>query len=218
MSRPVTILLADDHGLIREMLRQRLEDELDMTVVATVGDGHAALKETLALRPDVVLLDIDMPGLSAFDAARTIREQLPATRIVFLSAFFHDRYIEQALAVEAAGYVTKREPPESVIKAIRTVVGGRVYFSGDVQARIVVDTGGARLARTLHTRVDLLTLREREVLSYIARGMAKKNIARTLGISVKTVEQHCTHIMDKLEIHDRVELARFAIREGLAGT
>ncbi|MGI9609388.1 MAG: response regulator transcription factor, partial [Acidimicrobiia bacterium] len=123
-------------------------------------------------------------------------------------------YIEQALAVQASGYLTKAEPPEVVVASIRKAVGGAASFSTEVLDRVVIGESGARLASG-HTRVALLTDREREVLGYVARGLQQKQIAHQTGISIKTVQHHITHLMEKLAIHDRVELARFAIREGV---
>jgi len=202
--------------MVRRLLGGRLEAEPDMTVAASVGNADEAIAEAIRLQPDIILMDIDMPGPSCFEAAGTIRRQLPDTRIIFLSAFFHDRYIEQAMAVQAWGYITKNEPEGSVLEAIRKVSAGVAYFSPEVKARIVVDSQGARLASRARSRVSTLTERETEVLRYLARGMAKKEIARTMHISVNTVNRHATSLMSKLDIHDRVELARYAIREGLA--
>ena len=216
MTAPISILLADDHSMVRRLLGQRLEVESDMTVVATVGNADEATSEAIRLKPNIILMDIDMPGLSCFEAAATIRRHCPNSRLIFLSAFFHDRYIEQAIAVKAWGYITKSEPEDSVLEAIRKVSAGIAYFSPEVKARIVVDSQGARLASCARSRVSTLTEREMEVLRYLARGMAKKEIARTMHISVNTVNRHTTSLMSKLEIHDRVELARYAIREGLA--
>src|SRR5262249_9206055 len=154
------------------------------------------------LRPDVVVLDIDMPGLLCFDAARTIRTLCPDTQVVFLSAFFHDRYIEQALSVRAAGYVVKGEPPESVLQAIRAAATGGSYFSPEVQSRILFDSGGPRVAHEQTSRASSLTPREVEVLRYLARGLAKKEIARIMHISMNTVNRHATSLMSKLDIHD----------------
>jgi DNA-binding NarL/FixJ family response regulator len=216
LTRPITVLLADDHALVRESLSTWLRTAGDMKVLAEVGSADEAVAVAIRERPDVVLLDIDMPGLLAFDAVRTIRSRCPETRIVMLSGFFNDRYIEDALAAEASGYITKSEPPEAVLRAIRTVAEGGVYFSPEVQARIVVDSTGARLSRDGVTRASTLTPRELEVLRYIARGLSKKDIAAIMHLSVKTVDNHSTSLMTKLNIHDRVELARYAIREGLA--
>ncbi|NNC92192.1 MAG: response regulator transcription factor [Acidimicrobiia bacterium] len=214
MTPAISVVLADDHTLVREMLHDRLRREgMEIAGVASAGDEAVRLAATT--HPDVVILDIDMPGISAFEAARLVRAASPATRIVFLSAYVHDGYIDQALVVEASGYLTKSEPPDAIVEAIRKVHRGETSFSPAVLARLVVDSAGIRLGSAVQTRYELLTEREREILGYVARGLLQKQIARQAGISVKTVQHHITHTMDKLEIHDRVELARFAIREGL---
>jgi len=214
MARTVSILIVDDHESIRQLLKDRLSAEPDMTVVSHVDNAEAAVVEAIEHKPDVILMDIDMPGLSAFDAAARITARCPNSRVLFLTAFVKDRYIESALAAQAWGYVTKTEPPEAVIKAIRDVSRGFAYFSREVQSRLVVDSKGVRLAEKGRTLASTLTPREREVLCYLAQGRSKKSIAEIMCISVKTVDFHCSHLMEKLDIHDRVELARFAIREG----
>ena len=216
MGRTISVLLADDHALVREALGNWLREAGDIRVIGEVGSADEALAVAIREKPDIVLLDIDMPGLLAFDAVKTIRTRCPNTRVVVLSGFFHDRYIEDALASEASGYITKSEPAEAVVKAVRIVASGGVYFSPEVQSRIVVDAQGARLANDGSTRASTLTPRELEVLRYIARGLSKKDIAGIMHLSVKTVDNHSTSLMTKLNIHDRVELARYAIREGLA--
>ena len=216
MRAPISILLADDHSMVRRLLGQRLEAEDDLTVVATVENADEATSEAIRLKPNIILMDIDMPGLSCFEAAATIARHCPDSRVVFLSAFSNDLYIEQAMAVKAWGYLTKNESEDSVLTAIRKVSTGIAYFSPEVKARIVVDSAGARVGSYTRSRVSTLTEREMEVLRYLARGMTKKDIARIMHLSVHTVNRHTTSIMSKLDIHDRVELARYAIREGLA--
>ncbi len=217
MSHQTSLLLVDDHALVRETLGDRLNGEPDFLVVGTVENADRAVSEVGNLRPDIVLMDIDMPGLLCFDAARTIQTLCPNTRIVFLSAFFHDRYVEQALAAKAAGYITKGEHVDVIIKAIRAIASGGSYFSPEVRARIVVDEEGVRLTpRSKKSRVSTLTSRELEVLRYIARGLSQKEMATIMHISSRTAHCHSANIMTKLDLHDRVELARFAIREGLA--
>ncbi|MFQ5422651.1 MAG: response regulator [Phycisphaerae bacterium] len=216
MTPPVTILLVDDHQLVRGTLAERLEREAGLRVVGGAADAEEAVEQVRRHRPDIILMDIDMPGMSSFEAARTISSFRPESRIIFLSAYTHDRYIQQALEVRAAGYLTKRESPETVIEAILEACAGGAYFSPEVQDRIVVDSSGARLATEPKARIATLTRREREVLQYLARGLGKREIAESGHISVKTVDTHCTNLMRKLDIHNRVELARFAIREGLA--
>jgi len=210
------ILLVDDHALIRDMLANQLQDEATLEVVGAADNADDAIELANKKTPDVIVMDIDMPGMICFDAARTILATHPEIRILFMSAFFHDRYIEQALAVQARGYVTKRESAEVIVEAIRAVAEGGTFFSDEVRCRIVVDRQGVRLAQQGQTRASTLTNRELEVLRYIARGMHKKEIAKTMYLSVKTVENYCAKLMDKLDIHDRVELTRYAIREGLA--
>jgi DNA-binding NarL/FixJ family response regulator len=210
------ILLVDDHALLRDMLATQLKAEAGLEVVGTADNADDAIELANKKQPDVLVMDIDMPGMICFDAARNIMATHPEIRILFLSAFFHDRYIEQALAVQARGYVTKRESPQIIIQAIHAIADGGTYFSDEVRSRIMVDRQGVRLAQKGKTRASTLTNRELEVLRYIARGMHKKEIAKTMYLSVKTVENYCAKLMDKLDIHDRVELTRYAIREGLA--
>ncbi len=216
MTTRITVLLADDHALVRDVLADRLNREDDIRVVAVVDNAETAIAAAIEHRPTIILMDIDMPGLTCFEAARTIQQRCAGPAIIFLSAYFHDQYVEQALAVRAAGYVTKNEPLDTVVRAIRSVAGGGSYFSPEVQARIVVEATGTRLAQRKQSRAATLTQRELEVLRYIARGMSQKEIAQVLHLSVKTIHRHGANLMEKLDIHDRVELTRFAIREGLA--
>lgn len=216
MSRTLaTVLIADDHELVRDMIARRLAEEPDLQVIGAVGDAAAVLDQALTKRPDVVLMDIDMPGLSAFEAARQIQDRLPSTRVIFLSAYVRDGFITQALEVRASGYLTKGQAMEELIGSIRKVIRGGTCFSPEVEGRLEIGTAGVGLTRKRRSRLELLTAREKQILSYLARGMSKKEIARLDGASVKTVDHHCQHVMEKLDLHDRVELARFAIREGL---
>ena len=216
MMSSIRILLVDDHELVRTALAERLERERYFTVAGCVASAEAAVQESRTCDPDVILMDIDMPGLNCFEAARQISRFRPDCRIIFLSAFFHDIYIEQALSVKARGYLTKTESPESVVEAILEAMSGGVYFSKRVRDRITVDVKGPTFPTAQKTKLSTLTPRELETLRYIARGMSKQEISRDIGIAVKTVDRHCTNLMRKLDIHDRVELARFAIREGVA--
>ncbi|MFH1418383.1 MAG: response regulator transcription factor [Planctomycetota bacterium] len=216
MNSPISILVVDDHAMVRSMLQDRLDSEPDVEVVGSASDAEQAITLAGEFKPDIVLMDIDMPGMLCFDAAKALNRSSPPPRIIFLSAFFHDRYIEQALQVGAWGYVTKNQPDEALLTAIRNVASGIAYFSPEVQARIVVDDRGPRLAHSTRSRATTLTQRELEVLRYLARGMSKKEVAQTIHISVNTVNRHTSSLMNKLDIHDRVDLSRFAIREGLA--
>jgi|TARA_Y100000310_G_scaffold33754_2_gene31911 DNA-binding NarL/FixJ family response regulator len=215
MSWPISILLVDDHTLVREAVRARLQNEKGITVVGSVGSADEAVVEAKRLKPDVLLLDIDMPGKLSFEAAREIKIVSPRMRIIYLSAFFHDRYIQDALSAFAVGYVTKDEPAEILVKAIRLAASGISYFSPKVQDRIVVTDTGVTLLEQSSSLISLLSKRETEALRYIARGLIRTEIASLMKISIKTLDNHTTHIKKKLQLQDRVELTRFAIREGL---
>jgi DNA-binding NarL/FixJ family response regulator len=211
----IKVLVVDDHALVRDVLAERLDAETDIQVVATAPDAGAALELSRVHAPHVVLMDIDMPGPSPFETAARMRADAPGMKLIFLSAYVNDQYIDQALELQAQGYLSKDEPAEEVIDAVRRAQRGATRFSKSVSDRIVLEPGGVRLSARSSSRLSLLTPREREVLGYLAAGMPKKEIARLLDISPKTVEKHCDHLMNKLEIHDRVKLARYAIREGL---
>lgn len=209
------ILIVDDHALFRQALSDRLSREADFDVVGMAGTADESIEMAERLAPDMILMDIDMPGMICFDAALRIQKTHPDVAFMFLSAYFHDSYIEQALRVKARGYVTKTEPMESLVAAIQEVAGGGAFFSEEVRSRLVLHPDGVRLTEQGRTRVSTLTNRELEVLRYVARGQSKKEIAATMHLSVKTVENHSNNLMAKLDIHDRVDLARFAIREGI---
>ena len=216
MSKTITVALADDHAMFRGALAQALGREPDIAVVASASNADDALAEVASVKPDVFFLDIDMPGMVCFDAARRTQNLSPQTRVVFLSAFFNDRYIEQALAAKAWGYVVKTAPESAVIEAIRCVAGGACYFSPEVKARLVFQDGHPHLTHATESRVSALTEREVEVLRLIARGLSQDEIARTMHISPNTVHHHTTNVRRKLDIASRTELVRYAIREGLA--
>jgi DNA-binding NarL/FixJ family response regulator len=215
MQGETRILVVDDHALIRDMLAERLKSELDLTVVGRAGTADEGLALAKECRPGIIVMDIDMPGRSCFDAARTLKAVQPKARIIFLSAYVQDHYVAEALDVGAWGYLTKSETVERVVAAIREVAAGGVCFSKEVQARITIDSSGARLGDRPKSRASMLTRREKEVLAYIAKGLEKCDIAETMHLSPKTIDHHTTKIMRKLNIHRRVGLARFAIREGI---
>lgn len=215
MNAPISLLLVDDHILLRDALAERLAAEPHFEVVGRASDAAEALRLAVETRPSAVVLDIDMPGLLAFDAARQIAARNPQTRVLFLSGFAHDQYVDDALRAGATGYVCKNEPYDTLRRAIEIVAGGGLYFSPDVQPRIVVDETGPRLAQRA-TSPHALTPRETEVMRYLARGMSQKEIAETMHLSANTVNCHCTNIMNRLNLHDRVSLVRYAINAGLA--
>jgi DNA-binding NarL/FixJ family response regulator len=217
MTADIRILLVDDHAVVRESLAQRLNHEVGLAPIAVAGSANEALEKLRETAPDIVLMDIEMPGLSCFDAARTMKAIRRNAKIIFLSGHIQDNFIEQALEVEASGYLTKGESVATVIAAIREVAGGGAYFSDAVRARIVIGSTGARLGKKKsRVRATTLTPREKEVLRYVAQGKENRDIAKVMNLSTKTVDHHITRMMTKLNIHNRVELARYAIREGFS--
>lgn len=168
------LLLVDDHVLIREMLEEKLISE-DFEVVTT-GDTARALELAIELRSDVVVLDIDMPGLSTFEVARVLRSESPETRVVFLSAYVRDDYIEQALAVEAAGYLCKCEPLDDICAAIKSAAAGSVCYSRGILNRIVVDGSRARLAELPDTKPSLATSHDHDVTLHVAEGHSERGV------------------------------------------
>jgi NarL family two-component system response regulator LiaR len=213
---PIRILVVDDHALVRCTIVDRLAVEPDLRVVGAADSAELGVSRALELEPDIVLMDIDLAGASGLDAARRIVDAVPHVRLIMLSAFVYDRYIDEAIAARACGYVSKREELDVLVTVIREVAGGRRYFSPEVTHRLAENRFGSGNGRGTRSRSATLTDREIEVLSQIARGLAKRDIAQQLKISVKTVETHTENLMAKLDIHDRVELARFAIRERLS--
>lgn len=211
----IQVLLVDDHPVLIEALKLLIDSTPDMTVTATASDAEGGLDQCRITRPDVIVIDIDMPGSSCFAAVKQMRSILPNLHIVFFSALCEDHLIERALGVGAKGYLIKRESPGILRDAIRRIVAGGFYFSDDVMSRLTIGEEGITVTDQLATRLSLLSERETEVLRYLAIGLSKKQIATKLKRSVKTVAAHSDNIMSKLDIHDRVELSRYAIREGL---
>ena len=205
----VSILLADDHQVVREGLRVLLERE-GFQVVGAAADGHEAVDLATRLRPDVAVLDFMMPRLNGLDAAVQIHRASPRTRTILLTMYTEDRYVLDAFRNGLRGYVLKTQAAADLLQAIREVLRDAVYLSPGI-SRAVID---AYRSKT-DLPVDPLTPREREVLQLVAEGKTTKEIASTLGLSVKTADTHRGKIMRKLEIHDTAGLVRYAIRRGL---
>ena len=205
----IRILIVDDHAVVRSGLRLLLEREDDLEPVGEAGDGTRAVRLARELRPDVVLLDVVMPGPSGVDTAAEIRLESPDSRILMLSMQDDPSYVRQAFASGAAGYVLKDAADTELVEAIRKVFGGEQYVHPALGARLVAepekDAGP----------VDSLSDREREVLKLLALGHTNQEIARHLFVSVRTVEAHRAHILNKLRVSTRAELVRHAIDTGL---
>jgi DNA-binding NarL/FixJ family response regulator len=212
----ITVLLAEDHTVVREGLRVLLEAEGDIEVVAEADTGRQAVEMTKKLRPAVVVMDIAMPLLNGLEATRQILKAVPGTKVLILSAHSDDAYVEQVTALGAAGYVLKQTSARVLAKAVRDVQAGKSFFSPSI-ARRLHNQNTARTdsgARVLKKGIRLSS-RETEVLQLIAEGKANKQIAVVLCISVKTVEKHRQHLMEKLNIHDTAGLTRYAIATGI---
>jgi DNA-binding NarL/FixJ family response regulator len=211
----ITVLLAEDHTVVREGLRALLKVEGDIEVVGEAETGRQAVKLAKKLRPDVVVMDIAMPLLNGLEATRRISKAVPATRVLMLSAHGDDEYIRQAVMLGAAGYLIKQTSADLLAKAIREVQKGNAFFSPSVAKRLpslsleLPDRSGVLKKKTR------LTSREVEVLQLIAEGKANKQVAMGLGISIKTVEKHRQHLMEKLDLHDTAGLTRYAIAAGI---
>lgn len=210
---PVRVLLADDHTLVRAGLRKLLESMPDIEVVGEAPDGVAALTLVAQLQPQLVLMDIAMPGLNGLEAMTRLLAASPGIRVLILSMHQNEEYVRQALRQGAAGYLMKDAAPTELDLAIKTVLRGDIYLS-DVVSRGVVSDYVQRL-RSEDQPGDLLTPRQREVLKLVAEGQSTKEIARRLDLSVKTVDSHRSQLMKLLDIHEVTGLVRYAMRAGL---
>lgn len=211
----IRVLIADDHAILREGIRALLEGCGDMEVLVDATDGKEAIEKSRKLEPDVVLMDIAMPGLGGLEATLEIRKACPKTKILVLTQYDNKEYIYRFLKAGASGYVLKKAASTELISAIRAVHRGGSFLYPDV-APAVIEGYLQRKDKDLELDpYESLTPREKQVLKLIAEGYTNKEIADMLYMSVKTVMGHRTHIMGKLNVHSRTELVKFAIRKGL---
>ncbi|HET7207085.1 MAG TPA: response regulator transcription factor [Terriglobales bacterium] len=208
----IKCLVVDDHILLRQGVRRLLEGETDFEVVSDVGNAAEALQKVREMRPDIVLMDIGMSGLSSFDAVRIIRQEFPLTRVVFLTMFEDEDYMLKCFDAGASGYVLKDTPVPELFTAIREVYHGGNYFSPRILGRVVEDlrVNGRPARNRSH---DILTPREREVIKLLAEGNSVRKVAELLGLSAKTVEAHKFNLMRKLDIHNKAQLVTYAIQK-----
>jgi DNA-binding NarL/FixJ family response regulator len=211
----ISIILADDHAIVREGLRSLFDKKQGMEIIAEAGTGTEAVKLARELKPDIVIMDITMPDLNGMEATRQIKEELPNTKIIALSMHSDRRFVIKMLSAGASGYVLKHSASrDQLTLAIQTVLKGEVFVSSRILGVIARDY--VRYASgQLRSEPILLTAREREILQLIAEGKPTKAIAHQLKSSVKTIDKHRQHIMEKLEIRSVAELTKYAIREGL---
>jgi len=210
----IRILLADDHKIIRDGLRAMIDKQDGMKVIADAENGRLAVELTRELVPNVVVMDVSMPDLNGVEAARQICASNPNTKVIALSMYSDRRFVMEMLKAGASGYLLKDCAFEELIQAIKAVSDNHTYLSPGI-ADIVVEDVVLQADHTSATVFDILTAREREVLQLLTEGKTTKQIAAQCHVSVKTIETHRQHIMDKLGIHSVAELTKYAIREGL---
>jgi len=211
----IRLLLVDDHQVVRSGLRMLLSNESDVEIVGEVGTAREALEAVKSLGPNVVLMDIGLPDLSGIDASREIKRTNPEVAVVALTIHEDEEYFFKMLEAGASGYVPKRAAPEELLTAIRSAAAGEVYLYPSLAKLLVKDYLAQEHASEAESALDGLTAREQEVLRYLAEGVANDEIAEALVISAKTVARHRENIMQKLGMHSRSELVRYAIRKGI---
>jgi DNA-binding NarL/FixJ family response regulator len=210
----ITIILADDHPVVRRGMRTLLEAEADLSVAGEASDGLEAVRLLERLQPDVVVLDLMMPGLSGLEALRIIRQRSPKTHVVILSMYSNNAFIAEALKIGATGYVLKGCSEENLIRAVREAAAGRRFLSPPV-TDIAIDAYIEQARSGPFDPHETLTAREREVLQLAAEGKTSPEIAARLHISSRTVENHRAHLMRKLGLENQSELVLHAVRHGL---
>jgi len=213
---PIRVVLADDHVLIRAGLRALLHSLQNIEVIAEASDGHEAVEVIARHQPDVVIMDIGMPGLNGVDSTRRIVKQFPGTRVVILSMHANEEYVGRALEAGAMGYLLKGAEPAELELVFKAVMRGETYLSPSIAKHLVQDYLSQRKEKT--QPLPDLTGRQREVLQLTAEGCSTKDIANKLKLSVKTVDTHRSELMHRLDIHDVAGLVRYAIRTGLVST
>ena len=211
----IRVLIAEDHTVVREGIRMILDAQADVEVVGEARDGEEAVRLAKQLHPDVVVMDISMPRKNGVEATQEIKRILPDTQVLILTMHEEESYVFQLLRLGAAGYVLKRAAVTDLVEAVRAAARGEAFLYPAVARSVVQDYLDRMRTGEGTGRYDGLTDREREILVLIAEGMTNSQIADRLFISVKTVQTHRAHIMEKLDLHDRSLLVRYAVRKGL---
>jgi DNA-binding NarL/FixJ family response regulator len=214
MTTRIRVLIVDDHAILREGVRALLALQADIEVVGEASNGTEAIAATGRLDPDVVLMDIAMPGLGGIEAALEMRKQGRRAKILILSQYEDREYVRRLLQAGVSGYVLKKSAGAELANAIRAVNRGGLVLDPEV-ARTAMEEGGAAAPGAASDPYDALTDREKQVLKLVAEGRSNKEVAEVLGISVKTAMSHREHVMEKLGVHNRTELVRFAIKKGV---
>jgi two-component system, NarL family, response regulator NreC len=211
----IRLLLVDDHAVVRSGLRMLLEAQDDMEIVGEATTGEEALRLVYTKKPHVVLMDVQMPGMNGIETTREVKKCNDETAVLTLTMYENEQYFFEMLKAGASGYVPKRAAPDELVNAIRTVHRGDVYLHPTMANLLVQHYLTNAPTEEKDNALTILTPREREVLTHIAEGMTNSEIADQLTISVKTVDRHRENMMQKLNMHNRIELVKFAIRNGL---
>ncbi len=212
MTQKIRILVVDDHTLLRNGIQALLEEQEDIVIVGQAEDGREAVRLAHQLRPNVVLMDIAMPLLNGLEATRQIKREHPEINVLVLTMYDHEEYFRQLLEVGASGYIIKRAAASELVAAIRAVSRGEAVLSPAI-TRLLLEDYLHRDANKVETDPDALSPREREVLQLIAEGKTSREIAEIMNLSVKTVQSHRTSLMQKLDLHDRGDLIKYAIQK-----
>lgn len=211
----IRVLLADDHAIVRQGVKLILTAEPDIEVIGEAEDGLQAVDLARQLKPDVAVLDISMPGINGIEATRQIKASVPGAAILALTMHADDSYVFQLLKAGGSGYVLKNAAATDLVQAVRAARRGEAFLYPSVAKAVVADYLKRLEAGEGRETYDGLTQREKEILTLVAEGTTNQEIAERLYISVKTVQTHRAHIMEKLNLHDRTMLVRYAIRKGL---
>ena len=211
----IRVLIADDHAIVREGVKALINMADDMEVVGEAADGREAISRAQALEPDVAVMDVAMPGLGGLEATLEIRKLCPRTRILVLSQYDDREYVRRFLKAGVSGYVLKKSAGSDLAAAIRSVHRGGLVLDPEVAREAMLDQAAAADGSRPADPYEALTDREKQVLKLVAEGHSNKEVADELGISVKTAMSHREHIMEKLDLHSRTELIRFAIKQGI---
>jgi DNA-binding NarL/FixJ family response regulator len=215
MNKPIRILLADDHTIVRQGLARLLEEQPDLRVVGEAINGQVVIDMALELIPDIIIMDIAMPLLNGIEAAKRVRKSLPECKIIILSMYSHEHYIHQLLETGISGYLLKDSSGKDIIKAIKAAMKNETFLSPSISQKVEASRYFTHKKSSREERYENLSNREREVFQLIAEGFSTKKITDILCISTSTVKSHRANIMEKLDLTSPVQLGRFAIQLGL---